>query len=798
MATTYITPTGSGDKSGSSWGNAAAITNLDGMMKKAGAGGTVLLAADKGDYVMKTSINLYGTGVTVKGINTDGTAGDAHFTGTRAVNWTKGAVDGNELFRINKGADNLVFENMRIDNTGTAFKVGGDVKNLTVQHIDANNVQRFFENYVAGSNKTATISGLKISDIDVKGFSENVVRLQYDTHDVIVENVRGDSMRQDDDGFTMGVHLADTVHNVVLRKVTMENATGDRGVGSYWNGDGFAAERGTYNLTFEDTVARGNTDGGYDIKASHVTFLRAVAEDNARNFRIWGTDVKIIDSIGLNPHTRGGTSSQAQLWVDKTGSVTVINSTFSDAGSKTKVIDSSGQVTLIDTSIKQAVTATTYVGIKPIGFIATMVDKVVAGGTSSQGANYSDGSFVKQIASASSANTSVPSAGTPTAVVVPSAAGATVAVSAPVVSSISAALNNPMATSTSIAGAWSKVTGTAANDTFKATSMAEMFLFDQSKANGADVIKNFAANDLVVFAQKLGNANSEGVTSLGKDGTLNISAGNSLQIEGLSKGLRLIGQTENGYVYGDASVWKAGATLPKAVTEKFYASTAANETYIATNARDTFYFDVKAGPTGTDSIKGFGKTDALVTKVALNDGNGDGYIVPGKAGLSLGGASGNLVKDLNLGSMGLRSMGSTSEGFVYADAAARPKNAIEGKLTVADILAGGKTDTATDAFFFDTALHRALGADKVINFGAKDVIITTSQIGSGAVGSHVDAAGGIFTLYDEGASVGNIAITGVGGATVSSLEYDGVRQSDGISYYVYSHVGSAVGLDALG
>jgi hypothetical protein len=325
-----------------------------------------------------------------------------------------------------------------------------------------------------------------------------------------------------------------------------------------------------------------------------------------------------------------------------------------------------------------------------------------------------------------------------------------------------------------------------------------MFLFDQSKPNGEDVIKNFGGNDLVVFTQKLEGADGNGVTSLSKNGVLNISAGSSLQIEGLTKGLRLIGQAEHGYVYGDASVWKAGSTLPKAVAEKLHTSTAANETYIATNARDTFYFDVKAGPTGTDSIKGFGKTDVLVTKVALNDGNGDGYIVPGKTGLTLGGASGNLVKDLSLGATGLRSLGSTSEGFVYADAAVRPKNAIEGKLTAADTLTGGKTDTATDAFFFDTALHRALGADKAINFGTKDVIVTTSQIGSSAIGSHIDTTDGIFVLFDEGLSVGSIAITGPGGASVSSLEFDGVKHGDGINYYVYSQVGSAVGLDALG
>jgi hypothetical protein len=425
------------------------------------------------------------------------------------------------------------------------------------------------------------------------------------------------------------------------------------------------------------------------------------------------------------------------------------------------------------------VTATTIIGTKPIGLAATTIGKVAATGVSSQGTVYADGNaltaFTKAVA--------------PTEILV---------TTSPSGASTSSALTTGQSSGTvTNTGAWTKVVGTSASETFKASSLSEMFLFDQSKSNGVDVIKNFAGNDLVVFTQKLGDANNDGITTFGKDGVLNISTGNSLQIEGLTKGLRLIGQTENGYVYGDASVWKAGSALPRAVAQSFYASTAANETYVATNARDTFYFDVKAGPTGADTIKGFGKTDALVTKVALTDGNGDGYIVPGKSGLDLGGGSGNLVKSLDLGKMGLRVLGSTSEGFVYADAAVRPKNAIEGKLTVADTLTGGKTDTATDAFFFDTALHRALGADKVVNFGAKDAIITTSQIGSGAIGSHVEAVSGSYTLYDEGVSVGSIAVAGLSGASVASLEYDGVKYVDGVSYYVYSHIGSAIGIDAL-
>lgn len=782
---TYITPTGSGDKSGSSWANAASIGSLDAMVKKAGVGGTVLLAADKGDYVVKSPITINGAGVTVTGINTDGSAGEAHFTGTRPSDWSKGDGIGNDLFRINKGADGLTFQNMQIDDTGTAFKVIGDVKNLTVQHVDADNVQRFFENYASSSNTTATINGLTIRDVEVAGFSENVVRLQYDTSNVLIEDVRGDSQRQDDDGFTMGVHLTDTVHDVVMRRVTMENATGDRGTGVYWNADGFAAERGTYNLTFEDTVARGNTDGGYDIKASHVTFIRAIAEDNARNFRLWGDDVKLIDSVGLNPQIRGGSGSQAQLWVDKTGSVTVTGGMFSDAGTKTKVFENEGSLKVSGVKIVQATEARTVVGNKPAGLVDASVTKVTAVGITSQGATYHDGTAVTSFVRSDAVEVVVTA---PTAVTTPPVS-TTPVVSAPA----PVAPTTPV--QTELRGDWVKVATTGAGETIAATARAEKFVFDNTRASGKDVITGFGANDVVVLSQKLGDADGDGVTGFGSDGILDFSKGNTLKIEGV-KSLRLIGENADGFVYGDAAVWKAGSALPKATGEARFASTASNETFIATNARETFFFDVKAGKTGIDTIKGFGQDDAIVTKVALMDGNKDGLIQPGKSGLDLGG--GNLVKELALGKSGLRAMGETAEGFVYADAAVRPKGAQEGKLTVSDTLSGGKADTARDSFFFDTALHRALGDDKVVNFGAKDVIVTTSQIGTGAAGSLVKAVGGHFALTDEGAAMGSVAVTGIGGAAVTALEYDGVKTVGGVDYFVYSLVGSAVGLDAVG
>src|SRR3546814_4060921 len=93
------------------------------------------------------------------------------------------------------------------------------------------------------------------------------------------------------------------------------------------NGDGFASERGVYDVRFIDTVARGNTDGGYDLKSSGTVVVRALSEENGRNYRLWG-EATLIDSVGLNPVLRGGISEQNQLWLDDSDDVTVIGGRF--------------------------------------------------------------------------------------------------------------------------------------------------------------------------------------------------------------------------------------------------------------------------------------------------------------------------------------------------------------------------------------------------------------------------------------------------------------------------------------
>ncbi|KGB57605.1 calcium-binding protein [Sphingopyxis sp. LC363] len=348
MPSLYISPAGSGDQSGSDINNAASIGSLNTLIGRAGPGGEVLLLADQGDYNVTGILGITrggaeGEPVVVRGIDSDGNAMAAQFTGSRPADWQAGDAAGNELFKLGTGADNLEFRDLRIDNVGTAFRVPADLANLHIEDVDANNVRRFFEDYASAPSGTATISGLTIRDVDVQGFSRVAIRLQYDTNNVVIDNVSADMAGQTGDDLPAGIHLDDTVHNVTLSRVVMENIQST--AGAYFNGDGFATERGVYDVRLIDTVARGNSDGGYDLKSNATLVLRALGEENGRNYRLWG-EATLIDSTGRNPVLRGGISEQNQLWLDDAANVTVIGGRFEDAGSRTKVISSQGRLIL--------------------------------------------------------------------------------------------------------------------------------------------------------------------------------------------------------------------------------------------------------------------------------------------------------------------------------------------------------------------------------------------------------------------------------------------------------------------
>ena len=362
MATIYVSPLGSGTGSGLSAANAKPFSSLNGAVKAAGPGGTVLLLADQGNYVPSGLISLTtgglpGAPVTLMGVDSSGHPMDIQIYGTRPSYSAATADVGSNVIRLLDGASNLTFQGFDFHNVQCAFTLAGNISNITIENMEGYNVRYFINNNAAPSSATptATVSGLTIRDVEVHGFSKSVVKLQYDTNHVVLDNVYGDSEYQDGDTYAMGVMLSGTVHDVLIENSTMINCVATGATGSYWNGDGFVTERGVYNIRFEHTYAGGNGDGGYDLKSSYTVLVDAVAEDNNRNFRLWGTNVELINPVGIDPHTRGGSGSQVQVWLNDGASVKITGGYFVDAGSATQVFsNTAGSLTLSGTNVWHA------------------------------------------------------------------------------------------------------------------------------------------------------------------------------------------------------------------------------------------------------------------------------------------------------------------------------------------------------------------------------------------------------------------------------------------------------------
>ncbi|HEY1386003.1 MAG TPA: calcium-binding protein [Dongiaceae bacterium] len=337
MAILYISPTGSGTHSGSSAANAGTLKDLQGFIKKAGPGGEVRLLADKGTYHVTNEVTLSAGGasgapVTIRGVSSSGATMSATFTGTRASTWKPGLANGEELFRLIAGANHLKFTDLTAKNFGDGiFRVAANITDLSVNHVNAANVTRFIETMPSSPATTASVSWLKVENSSVAGYSKNAIRLGYNSNNITISHVTADSMKQDGGLVMAGLMLEGTVHDVLLDHVTMKNNYGHGSSGEYWNGDGFLAERGTYNIKFVDTYASGNTDAGYDIKSNNVTFLRAASTGNTKDFKLWGTNVTMTDSVSTNPKYFGGTGKTSHLFLASGAKVTLDNFAHTDS-----------------------------------------------------------------------------------------------------------------------------------------------------------------------------------------------------------------------------------------------------------------------------------------------------------------------------------------------------------------------------------------------------------------------------------------------------------------------------------
>lgn len=336
----YVGPVARGTGDGSDEANAAAVTDIDDLIANVGPGGVIELVQSQGDFVIASPLYIRhggeaGNPVTIRG---PVTGPRPRLVGERSDPYTPDGNPGKPLFRLEQGADHLLFANLACERFGNGcFLINAPVAELEITSITAANVQRFFETGTAASGKPSTVSGLTIDQVEITGFSKGAIRLGHDTNNVVISDVVGDSLSQDGDNFAIGVHLVDTVHDVLLERVSMNNTLDT--IHPYWNGDGFAVEESVYDIRLVDTSASGNSDAGYDIKASNVVLTGVFASGNKRNYRLSGHEIVLMDCAGVSPLLRGGTGTQAQIHASGNAVVDVVNCEFVDSSASTIVFD---------------------------------------------------------------------------------------------------------------------------------------------------------------------------------------------------------------------------------------------------------------------------------------------------------------------------------------------------------------------------------------------------------------------------------------------------------------------------
>lgn len=99
-----------------------------------------------------------------------------------------------------------------------------------------------------------------------------------------------------------------------------------------------------------------------------------------------------------------------------------------------------------------------------------------------------------------------------------------------------------------------------------------------------------------------------------------------------------------------------------------------------------------------------------------------------------------------------------------------------------DTLSGG---AGSDVFFYDAT--GAGGKDRITDFSGDDFLVTTVRLRDNNKNGIIGA--GSNKVFDLSGG-GSIAIQSDGGASVRTLEYDGMLMKNGVAYYVYSAVGS--------
>jgi len=335
----HIKPVASGKADGSSWADAAGPDKWSSFTEQLQAGDTLSLGS--GTYQELTlSLEKSGTQdapIVMKGVDTGG--GLPILKGS----WDKQKPGAGPIFlTLQSEAGHIQVKDLRVHNYRSVIYGRGRNSGLVISGLDVRDT-RIALLFIGGTSAGKPETGSKkilIKDCNFTGFTKSAARFEEGVHEVNLIDCHADAGGKD--YATELFHMAFMIkgdrrkeidpaqrtpdHDFTFTRCTARNAYNDAGTG-YWNGDGFVAEDGVYNITFIDCMAFNNTDGGWDLKADNVVFRGCVSFRNKRNFRIWGT-ARMENCVSGYPIKLGGSGGAAVLGCYTKGVIHVERSTF--------------------------------------------------------------------------------------------------------------------------------------------------------------------------------------------------------------------------------------------------------------------------------------------------------------------------------------------------------------------------------------------------------------------------------------------------------------------------------------
>jgi hypothetical protein len=328
-ADSYITPRGAGDQSGSSWENAATPGSFGVIFSSLSDGATLYFGS--GEYE-DLSFNLAKESghfsKIISGVDTGG--GLPLFRSHLSPQTKKG---GKTLFSLGYGAGNLRIKDLRLDGYQTAVRFAGN-HDVALENVDVTHAMDAF--WIDGGAKVASDAGnrdLVFKDCDVRFFVKRGFRVLNGNRNLQFINCHVDAGGAEYAfaPFAIGFHIQggakesnaqDT--NITFTGCSAANSYHNGGAG-YWNGDGFASEGKSSNLTFIRCIAWGNTDGGWDLKSNDVKLVDCVGIQNKRNFRFWGKHLSMVNCLSAFAE---GDKHVAGMWLKGGTDVTLDHCTF--------------------------------------------------------------------------------------------------------------------------------------------------------------------------------------------------------------------------------------------------------------------------------------------------------------------------------------------------------------------------------------------------------------------------------------------------------------------------------------